>query len=375
MRVLADENIPFVRQAFAQFGPVRTVNGRGLNHVDCRDAEVLLVRSVTRVNAELLNNTPVRFVGTATIGEDHIDTDWLQSQDIAFASAPGSNAESAAEYVVGALLAAGEQRGHGLAGLRVGIVGCGNVGGRVRAKLSALGMECRIYDPPRAARGVADEYASLADVLASDIVTLHVPLVADGEHPTRDLANADFFAAMKPDAIFLNTARGPVVDESALHAKLDAAPDFHAILDTWRGEPRIDARLLQRAALATPHIAGYSQDGKTNGTQMLYQALCAFTGQEPRWSAQAQLPPPAVTSLTLSPGVSVEQAVSLAARACYDPRRDDAALRRYPRQADPAAYFDGLRKNYPKRREYAQLRVEAPAGPVAETLRALGFRG
>jgi len=373
MRIVADENIPFVRQAFAEFGEVHTLPGRAIAPVDLKDAEVLLVRSVTQVNAELLAQSAVRFVGTATIGEDHIDTAWLDKQKIAFTSAPGSNAESAAEYVVSALLTMAERRGEILSNQRVGIIGCGNVGTRVRAKLRALGMQCLIYDPPRAERGVVDDYASLAQILACDVVSLHVPLVKSGPYPTLNLADEAFFAALSPNAIFINTARGAVVEESALLAKLTTCPNFSAVIDVWRNEPNINLEILRRAALATPHIAGYSRDGKVNGTETLYRALCRFMLHNPTWSAQAVLEAPTIYALRLSAGVSAQEAVTKTVRACYDIRSDDAALRRIFYNPDQAGYFDRLRKNYPPRREFSHLTVHTPDGSLANTLQSLGF--
>ncbi len=374
MHIVADENIPFVAQAFANLGTIQTVPGRALNAEHVRQADLLLVRSVTRVDAALLRNSRVRFVGTATIGEDHVDTAWLRQQGIAFASAPGCNAESAAEYVISALITLAETQDFDLSSKTIGIIGCGNVGGRVRAKCAALGMTCLIYDPPRQQRGVADDYAAWRDLLAADIVTLHVPLVKTGEHPTLRLANEAFFQALQPGAIFINTARGAVVDEIALAARLARTP-LWAVLDVWHNEPLISQALLRATALGTAHIAGYSQDGKAGGLNKIYQAACHFAGQTPVWDMEQVLPPPAISCLRLSTRVTPSEAVAKCVRVCYDLRADDAALRRSAQATDSGAYFDRLRKHYPPRREFRHLRVELDGDvPALRTrLAGLGF--
>jgi erythronate-4-phosphate dehydrogenase len=376
LHIVADENIPYVRQAFGALGRVTTVTGRRLARTDVATADMLLVRSVSRVDQTLLKDTPVRFVGTATIGFDHVDRAYLGESGIAFAYAPGSNAISAAEYVLSSLLVMAQRRAFALADKSVAIIGCGNVGEQVRRRLQALGVRCLINDPPRQASEGTAGFVSLAEALQADIVTLHVPLEKNGAWPTAHLANHNFFAALKPDAIFINTARGAVVDECALWQKLADCPNFSAILDVWANEPLIDARLCARVALATPHIAGYSLDGKVRGTEMLYQAACAHVGISPTWSAHAALPPPPLRQLEFSASADAAQILQTAVMACYDVRADDAALRRLTAAPDAGAYFDLLRKNYPIRREFANLtlRLQNPPDALCARLRALDFK-
>ncbi|HEX9951608.1 MAG TPA: 4-phosphoerythronate dehydrogenase, partial [Rubricoccaceae bacterium] len=275
LRIVCDANIPAAEDAFGRLGTVRLLPGHGITRAALQDADVLLVRSVTRVDASLLEGTPVRFVGTATAGVDHVDTEALARLGVAFASAPGSNATSVVEYVLASLLEVAVSDGVELPGKVLGVVGAGAVGGRLVPRARALGMEVLVCDPPRADAGHTDhDYRPLGDVLAeADIVTLHTPLTAPGESPwpTRAMIGAEALAAMRTGAVLVNAARGAIVDGDAL---LAARSRLSAIvLDCWPGEPAPAPALVAAADLATPHIAGYSAEGKLNGTVMVDAAL------------------------------------------------------------------------------------------------------
>jgi len=377
MKIIADENIPCVQQAFASLGEVSLLPGRGLQAEQVRDADILLVRSVTRVDAALLEGSSVRFVGSATIGFDHVDRDYLQQQQIGFATAPGSNATSAAEYVVSALMVLSEQQGFELAGKTVGIIGCGNVGSRVRQKLSALGMQCQVNDPPLQAGGGHDDFVSLDEVLQADIVTVHVPLTRDGRYPTFHLVNGAFLERLQPGAIFINTSRGSVADNRALEALLASRDDVSVVLDVWEGEPSISTSLLQQVDLGTPHIAGYSYDGKLRGTEMIYRAASEYFSQPVCWQVADVLQRAAtmdMRSRETGNDLAVVRAIVLCA---YDVRQDDARLRAMLSlpAAERASAFDRLRKDYPVRREFteATVQLDEPAGAIGELLSGLGF--
>lgn len=373
MRIVADQNITEVEAAFGGLGEVIRVPGRTLAREHLRDAEMLLVRSVTRVNAELLDGTPVRFVATATSGVDHVDTDYLRARSIAFADAPGSNAESVAEYVVCAILLrlAAEERT--ARGLTVGVIGCGHVGSLVARKCEALGMRCILNDPPlRDATGDA-RYEDIATALQADVVTLHVPLTDAGPYPTRHLIDAARLQRMQPDALIINTARGGVIDEAALVRHLYARSGTNAVIDCWENEPAISRRLLSRAVLATAHIAGYSYDAKLRATEMIYQASCRYLGVGPSWKATLD---PIAGGYMVDTHVD-QEALRRAVLACYDVRADDALLR-FALTMGPkhmAPYFDGLRRDYRKRREFAALRVTCHRRRegLAAMLAGLGF--
>jgi erythronate-4-phosphate dehydrogenase len=355
MKIVADENIPSVTEAFSALGEVTLVHGRSLRPEQVRDADVLLVRSVTRVDETLLAGSKVCFVGSATIGFDHVDRAYLATGGIGFATAPGSNATSAAEYVVSALLVLSQQQGVALAGRSVGIIGCGNVGSRVKARLTALGMQCLVNDPPLQAAGVPGEYVRLDEALDCDIVTVHVPFERGGSHPTFHLIDAAALSRLRPAAVFINTSRGAVADNTALLAALQARIDLVTVLDVWEGEPSISLALLEKVTLGTPHIAGYSLDGKLRGTEMIYRAACDFLGVPVTWDVRSVLPAVAPVDVRAVTGDDIEALARAAVLGCYDVRSDDQRLRRLfelTAQEQPA-YFDRLRKDYPVRREFA----------------------
>ena len=375
MKIVADENIPCVAEAFASLGEVTLRPGRAMTPEDVRDADILLVRSVTRVGPELLEGSRVQFVGSATIGFDHVDRDYLHAHGIGFSTAPGSNATSAAEYVVSTLLLLAERDGFALTGKRVGIVGCGNVGFRVRDRLTTLGMNCMVNDPPLQAQGGDDDYVSLDDMAEADVITFHVPLTRDGDWPTWHLADRQFLERLKPGAVLVNTARGAVVDNVALDRLLSVRDDLTVVLDVWEGEPAISETLLQKVDIGTPHIAGYSLDGKLRGTDMIYQAACAHFDRSVDWRPVAALPERQV--LVLEESASTTDALPQAVWFAYDVRDDDARLREMmtlPAGQRPQ-YFDRLRKEYPVRREFSETVIRLPAGngQLERMLASLGF--
>lgn len=377
MKIIADENIPFVREVFGTLGEVRTVQGREVGPQDVADAELLMVRSVTGVDRDLLEGSAVRFVGTATIGTDHVDLDYLESRGIGFTSAAGSNANSVAEYVVSALLALAEKGGFDLAGRSIGVVGVGNVGSRVVRKVRALGMEPVLNDPPLARQTENQAYRPLGEALLCDFVTMHVPLTHEGQDATARMVDRDFIGRMQAGGVFLNTSRGGVVDEVELRAALRTGELSAAVLDVWEGEPQIDPALLDLADIGTPHIAGYSLDGKVAGTRMIYEAACEFLGREPGIDVTSLLPDPAVPELVVRDAGSLEETVRRAVFGVYDVRQDDARLREMIDlgAAERAAHFDGLRRNYPVRREFYNtgLRFEDCPEQARTALLGLGF--
>jgi erythronate-4-phosphate dehydrogenase len=363
MNIFADENIPLVREAFAQFGKVTTFNGRQISADHLNDADILLVRSVTTVNEQLLKKSNIKFVGSATIGFDHIDLNYLQNQGIGFARAPASNAISAAEYVIAALFSLAQTQCFDLTQKYVGIIGCGNVGSRVLSRLQALGVKCLINDPH------LPHTLPLKEIFQCDIVTLHVPLILDGEFPTFELVNEAFLNELKDGTVLINTSRGKVVDETAL---LKHANRLNLVLDVWRTEPNINQQLLEKTCLATPHIAGYSFDGKIRGTTMIYEACCEYFNVEKKWIAN--LPNPPIEKVVFSDQISKEKALHLAILACYDIRMDDAKLRNIKNSIESNKYFDQLRKNYPIRREFSTLQIETQCLDLIKYFSGLGFQ-
>lgn len=375
MRILADENIPYVRDAFSSLGEVTTVSGRAITPDLARTADLLLVRSITQVNAALLDGSSVRFVATATIGEDHIDKIYLASRGIAFSSAPGSNANSVAQYLVGALLALAKRFDLNLGKMTLGVVGVGNVGSRVARQASGLGLRCVLNDPPLARATGDPKYRPIEEVLACDIVTLHVPLTREGQDRTYHLADRRFIRSLKPGAILINTSRGSVAEGSAIHKALADGHLRACVLDVWEGEPNIDVGLLRDVFIGTPHIAGYSFDGKVNGTRQIYEAACRALGIQPTWDPSPLLPAPECPEVRID-GTDPD-ALHKAVLAVYDIRNDDAAMRRML-DASPEErpkLFDRLRKEYPRRREFLNTcAIVMPANEDLEVrLAALGF--
>lgn len=277
MRILADENIAELHAHFDPLGDVRTFAARTLTPDAARDADVLLVRSTTRVDAGLLDGSAVRFVGSATGGYDHVDIDYLAARGIEFAYAPGCNADAVTDYFTAALLETAEASGWTLAEKTLAVVGVGHVGSRVAARGETLGLRVLRNDPPLAERGDDSRLRTIDEVLAgADIVSLHVPLTDAGRWPTRDMVGAAWLSRLKPGAIIVNTSRGDVVNEAALLAALRGGRIAAAVLDVWQNEPANNRTLAEAAFIATPHIAGYSRRARLNGTIMVRDALCRW---------------------------------------------------------------------------------------------------
>ena len=273
MKFVADIDIPFLKGVLEPYGEVVYKKGLDICRDDIIDADALLIRTRTRCDEELLDGTKVSIITTATIGTDHIDLDYCSSHGIEVANASGCNAGGVMQYVFSALYGIAARKGIKIDGATIGIVGVGNVGRRIEYMADYLGFNVLRCDPPRAQKEGPEGFCSLEHLLTeSDIVTLHVPL----DENTRGMANADFFTLMKPGAIFINAARGEVVNEEAL---LEAAPKMGAIvIDTWNHEPSVNEELIDVVDIATPHIAGYSYQGKVNGTSMAVQAIAKHFG-------------------------------------------------------------------------------------------------
>lgn len=356
--ILADENMPEVHRYFERFGDIRTAAGKAIDREALADVDVLLVRSVTRVNRSLLEGTRVRFVGSATIGTDHVDLEALRQMDVQFAHAPGSNADSVAEYVIAAMLEAMVATDDMIGGKTLGVIGYGDIGKRVARRASALGMHVLVNDPPLESQGVKPAaqggFQALADVLEnSDVVTLHVPLTNDGPYPTDGLISAQELARMKRGALLINTSRGVVVRGRDLLTRLRREDGFRAVLDVFENEPRPDIELMEHLFITTPHIAGYSLDGKINGTRMLYEALCRIEGVNPDTIEDDVTKEESYKLIAPSEKKSTRWLRSLV-RQMYDVRDDDRRMREMLSLPvdEREAYFNRLRKTYPVRRTF-----------------------
>ncbi len=359
MRIVADENIPLLDAFFAHFGEITRLPGRSIDRAAVADADVLLVRSVTPVTQALLEGSAVRFVGTCTIGTDHLDLDYFQQVGIQWSSAPGCNARGVVDYVLGSLLTLAEIEGVDLAQRTYGVVGAGQVGGRLVKVLTGLGWNVLVCDPPRQ-RAEGGDFVSLDEILQRcDVISLHTPLNKTGVEPTWHLLDAPHLQQLKQGAWLINASRGAVVDNAALHDTLLEREDLQAVLDVWEGEPTVNVALADLCVIATAHIAGYSLDGRQRGTAQIYQALCAYLGQAAPIHLADLLPQPWLAQVTLDAGTDPDWALNMLCRGVYDPRRDDADFRRslVGSLSQPVA-FDMLRKHYPPRREIEGLSVK-----------------
>ncbi len=374
MRLAVDEVIPYWQEAFAGLGEIRTFSGRKLLPVHVRDADALIVRSVTRVDASVLEGSSVQFVGSATIGLDHLDTAYLKARGIHFTNAAGSNANSVAEYVTAALLLVAGRKGWDLQRKSVAIVGNGHVGTAVEKKVRALGMPVLLCDPPL--REVTGDlrYQDLDDVLDADILTLHTPLTRQGRYPTWHMIGGDVLGRLSPHQFLINSCRGSVVQGPALKQALLGRKIAGAVLDVWEEEPGIDYELLDLVDLGSAHIAGFSLDGKVRGTEMILESLCGHFGLPVLWDSRRLYPPP--TKIKADRGG--QDAVASIVLQAYDIEQDDHNLRalRGLRPEEAEARFDRLRNEYALRPEFRHFSVELTeeSSELGAVLGELGFR-
>jgi len=379
MKIVCAQTVLLGEHAFFHAGETVVLPDREITRADLLDADALVVRSKTKITRELLEGTPVKFVATATAGADHIDAEWVESQDIFWTASPGCNANSVSEYLIVALLTLAQRHNFTLAGKTIGVVGCGNVGSRVVKKCAALGMRVLQNDPPLAAKNPEKPFLPLETLLTeSDIITLHLPLVKEGSWPTEQLADFQFFEQLNPGSIFINAARGDICDYDALLSAQQNGTISHTILDVWTPEPAFRTDVLKATDLATPHIAGHSYEGKLNGTINCYHQLCSFFEIQETWDIAASLPPMEISDLNVDCAGKSDEAVLLQiTSALYDIESDDRQIRvaAVDDEIVRAKNFDSLRKNYPVRREFYNTTVHVKnATPLLiQKIKALGF--
>jgi len=373
MHILADKDIPAVERSFSAFGPVRLFDGRRLRKSDIGEAEVLLVRAITRVDEALLEDSPIKFVGSVTAGVDHVDIDYLNDASIEFAFAAGTNSRAVAEYVVNCIYLYAHMRKRSPRDLTVGIIGYGNVGQVLGGILDRLGITYLVNDPPLASASATVRQVSLQCVLQSDVVSLHVPLTRNGDHPTKDLINASNAAILHPEALLINTSRGGVVNEAALCARFSNDTAIYAAIDCWIGEPNIDLDLLTRAWIATPHVAGHSLKARLAATRLLCAALNLFLKRD-TVSSDATADGDG-ERLYLDSGKYGVVDVLSKAHPLVDQTQSLRQMLSLPK-AHRGPYFDDLRRQYGFRREFSNINVESEtlASDTVDELRTLGFR-
>ena len=370
MKIVAADNVVYAREAFSTLGHVEVVPAKQLDRAAVADADILVIRSTNKAGEELLSGSRVTFVGSAVIGTDHMDMEWMDRQGILYASAPGCNANSVSEYVTAALLEPGLRRGRELAGRSIGVVGVGNVGSRVVAKAGALGMHVVQNDPPLARQTGEERFRPVKEVKQCDFISLHTPLTKDGPDATWHMVNEEWLAGVKPGAVLINAARGAVVDQAAMLDAVRSGRLSALALDVFEGEPDISPEPVEAADIATPHVAGHSFDGKVIGTAIVYEAACRMLGRVPSIDLRAIMPAPPVPEVTVTGAGCVEEVLRRTIKAVYDIMADDASLRR------DVARFSDLRRDYPVRREFHNTALKFDRCPdgAREKLLALGFR-
>jgi erythronate-4-phosphate dehydrogenase len=369
MKIIADDKIPFLTGVLESCAEVVYLPGAKVSPADVKDADAIITRTRTKCNEGLLRDSKVKFIATATIGYDHIDTQWVEANGIKWTNAPGCNSSSVAQYISSTLLNLACKHKISLRGKTLGVVGVGNVGSKVAKVGEALGMRVLRNDPPRADKEGSESFVDLAQVVTeSDFITMHVPMDKAGKYPTYHLANGELFAAMKNSAFYINSSRGPVCDNAALKETLKQQGIAGAVLDVWENEPNLDLELLDLVDFGTPHIAGYSADGKANGTAMSINALSECFGLDFAGWYPSDVPVPEKTSIKISSDGSFEEKMLAAVSLSYNIKDDSDRLRNSP------ATFEKQRGDYPLRREFPVFRVECSDKEVFEALIQLGFK-
>lgn len=367
MNITIDKNITLGNEAFSTLGNVNIVDGRNLTRENLKNTTALIVRSVTNVNEQLLKNTPVKFVATATIGTDHLDTDYLKSSGIKYFSAPGCNSTAVTEYILTAITLFCEKKNLKLNECSIGVIGVGNIGSKVAEATRLLGMKVVINDPPREKAEKSDMFSSIEAALSCDIITFHTPMIRTGEYKTLHLLNRQNIGMVKPGAIILNASRGGVAENRAILDRVTEQNDISVVLDVWENEPDISSELLRVVDIATPHIAGYSLEGKVNGTYTCYKNLCEFMGVPPSW--KPDLPEIKENRIDVT-GLGEKEALIQIFQSIYNMKEDDAALKNH--SGDMGIHFDNLRKNYRVRRESKAYEIRTDNEVTAGLINYLG---
>ncbi|MFP3019423.1 MAG: 4-phosphoerythronate dehydrogenase [Arsenophonus sp.] len=371
MKILIDENIPYAKQLFQKICEVKIVSGRSILSSDLTTIDALIVRSVTQVNETLLKESKIKFVGTATSGFDHVDRKWLLQKGIFFSAAPGCNSTAVVEYIFSSLLLVAENDCFDLREKTIGIVGVGNIGSRLNAALKCWGVNTLLCDPPRADAGDnTEKFYSLEKLISeADILTFHVPLNKFGRYSSYHLLNEELFASIPSGRILLNTSRGELIDDQELLKALERGKKIDVILDVWKDEPIISLPLLAKVRIGSPHIAGYSLEGKARGTTQIFNIFSEFLGKSHKINIDDLLPISKFNELSFYGKLTQANLKSLV-HLIYDVRNDDKSLRNV---AHIPGKFDYLRKYYPERREWSSLKINCNNLDTANILKGLGF--
>jgi len=372
MKFIIDDKIPYIQGVLEPFSEVLYLPGSIFTPQIVKDADALITRTRTTCNAQLLAGSSVKFIATATIGYDHIDTDYCAKAGIVWTNAPGCNSRSVEQYIASALFTIARRKGFHLKEKTIGIVGVGQVGSKVARLCKLIGMKVLLNDPPRERIEGPENFCSLQEIIQNaDIISFHVPLKMTGEDATFHTADSSFYNALEQKPIVINSCRGEVLDTAATKIALQKGQISGLVLDCWENEPEIDLELLGMADLATPHIAGYSKDGKANGTSMCIRAVSRFFGLGIDDWQVSEIEQPEKTKIEMDGlHLSEEEILAKAVLTTYDIRNDDADLRGNPN------FFEKLRGDYPVRREFTSYTINATNvdGKTLEKLVKLGFK-
>lgn len=368
MKIIADKNIPYLKGIAELYGEVTYLDGSAFTNETIKDADTLIVRTVTHFDQNILEGTAVKQICSATIGYDHIDTAYCDSHGIAWTNAPGCNSGSVQQYIVSVLITMSRKKGFNLKDKTIGVVGVGNVGKKVAKACEVLGMKVLLNDPPRQAKEGDEDFVSLQTITEeADIITFHTPLTKAGEYKTDHLADADFFSSLKRKPIIINSARGGIIDTNAIKTALNKGEISGAVIDCWENEPNIDIEYLHMVDVATPHIAGYSADGKANATRMSLVAIADFYGLSKEPISLVKEPEPANPFIDMYKYGDSDNRIYDVILETYDPTGD------YSRLINDPASFKKLRNEYPLRREYFAYSVVNATNEEAVILNKLGF--
>lgn len=368
MKIIADENIPFLKGVAEQFGEVEYIVGADFSNVRIKDADALIIRTVARMDETMLHDTNVKLICSATIGYDHIDTTYCDAHNITWKNAPGCNSSSVQQYIISSLLVLSQQKGFDLKNKTIGIVGVGNVGKKVAKACEILGMNVLLNDPPRQESEERDDFVSLDTIKEqADIITFHTPLVKEGKFKTYHLADMDFFNTLGKKPVIINSARGAVIDTHAIKNAIESGKISASVIDCWENEPDIDIEYLNMTNIATPHIAGYSADGKAKATRMALSAVANYYKLD-KTPIESISPPgpadPIIDLNKLDPNKRIESAIL----ATYNPSVDFENFKSSPQS------FKQLRNEYPLRREYPAYMVVGALDEERQLLNKFDFR-
>ena len=371
MKIYYEDSMPYAAEFFSELGECEVFSHKTLNADMLADADVLLVRSTTKVDEQLLlKNKQLQFVATATAGTDHVDQHYLASQNIPFISAGGCNAVAVAEYVLSAILVMSKRLNWQLVDKTVGIVGAGHVGSALARVLTVLGIKHKLCDPLLDDAGDAREFVSMKDIMQCDVISLHVPWVKDGPYPTQNLFNKVRLAALQDNQILINACRGEVINNQAALALFEQGKSLNLVLDVWENEPSINLDLIPHTALATAHIAGHTIEGKARGTEMLYLALCKHLGIQADKKLSDYLPKAQPNPIQLSEKQDFWQVLHQLVLNVYNIETDDQYFRANMHSADQFRY---IRKHYPIRREFSAIALNTGNFANSKAIYGVGF--